>query len=134
MIWDQKCLFCHNKEHNYKDCRKRQSKQPMVIPAQALSIRRESRPKGFNKYQIKERPQFKATKPEPTNFSKVPGKADGHSTLALVDLLTQVGHLIYSQFDHLYRIRIRLSEKKTLNTAIQRSQGMIYKECTIQLD
>ena len=58
----------------------------MVIAAQALSMKRESRPKGVNKDQIKERPQFKATKPEPTDFSKVLVKANRHPTLALVDL------------------------------------------------
>ena len=61
----------------------------MVIAAQALAIRRKSRPQGFNEDKIKERPQHKATKPESTNFSKVLVKADGHCALALVDLHTQ---------------------------------------------
>ena len=134
LIRDKKCLWCCNTGHNYKDCRNRQAKQPMVTTAQALSIRKESRPKGFNKDKIKQQPQFKATKPEPTNFSKVLVKADRHPTLALVDLQTQGGDLIDSKFVHLYRILTRPSEKKTLTTAIKGSQGTIDKECTIQLD
>ena len=58
----------------------------MVTAVQALSHKKESRPKAFNKDAIKERPQFKTTKPEPTDFSKVLMKADGHPALALVDL------------------------------------------------
>ena len=41
LILGKKCLWCHNKGHNYKDCGKQQAKQPMVTAAQALSIRRE---------------------------------------------------------------------------------------------
>ena len=122
------------KGRNYKDSRKRQTKQPMVTAAQAQSITRESRLKVFNKDQIKERPQFKATKPEPTNFSKILVKANGHPALALVDLQTQGGDLINSKFVHLYCIPTRPSEKKILTTAIKESQGKIDKECTIQLD
>ena len=91
----------------------------MVIAAQGLSIRRESRPKGFNNDKIKEQPQFKATKPEPTDFSKVLVKANRHPMLALVDLQPQVGDLFDCKFVHLYRILTRLSEKKTLTTAIK---------------
>ena len=107
--------------YNCKDCGKQQAKQPIVTTAQALSIRRESRPKGFNKYKIKERPQFKVTKPEHTNFSKVLVKAAGHPALVPIDLQTQGGDLIDSKFVHLYRILTRPSEKKTLTTAIKGS-------------
>ena len=134
LIQDKKCLRCRNKGHNYKDCRKRQAKQPTVSAAQALSLRRESKPKGFNKDKIQKRFQFKVTKPEPTDFSKGLVKADGHPALALVDLQTQGGDLIDSKFIYLYSIPTRPSEKKTLTTAIKRSQGTIDKECTIQLD
>ena len=123
LIQDKKCLWCRNKGHNYKDCRKRQAKQPMVTIAQSLSIRRESRPKGFNKDKIKERHQFKTSKPEPTNFNKVLVKADGYPALALVDLQTQGGDLIDSKFVHLYCILTRPSVKKTLTTTIKGSQG-----------
>ena len=118
MIRDKKCLWCCNKVHNYKDCRKRLAKQPIFTAAQALSIRRESRLKGFNKDKIKKQPQFKTTMPEPTHFSKVLVKADRHPALALVDLQTQGGDLINSKFVHLYCIPTRLSEKKTLPTTI----------------
>ena len=93
----------------------------MVIAAQALSIRRESRPKGFDKDKIKERPQFKVTKPQPTDFSKVLVKADGHPVLALVDLQTQEGDLIDFKFVHFYCMPTSWSEKKTLTTAIKGS-------------
>ena len=106
----------------------------MITRAQALSIRRESRPKEFNKDKIRERPQFKVTRPEPTEFSKVLVKDDGHPALALVDLPTQEGDLIDSKFVHLYHIPTRPSEKKTSTTAISGLQGTIDKECTIQLD
>ena len=131
LIRDKKCLWCRNKVQNYKDCRKRLAKQPMVTAAQALSIKRELRPKGFNKDKIKERLQFKATKPEPNDFSKVLVKANGHPALPLVDLQTQVGDLINSQFVYLYRIPTRSSEKKTLTTAIKGSQETIEKEYSI---
>ena len=106
----------------------------MVTVAQALSLGREARPKGFNKDKIKKGAQFKATKPEPTDFSKVVVKAGGHPALALVDLQTQVGDLIESKFVHFYRIPTRPSEKKTLTTAIKGSERTIDKQCTIQLD
>ena len=106
----------------------------MVTVGQALSIRGESRPKGFNTDKIKERPQFKATKPEPTDYSKVLVKANRHHALAVVDLQAQGGDLMDSKFVHLYRIPPRLSEKKTLTTAIKGSQATINMECTIQLD
>ena len=58
----------------------------MVNAAKALSVRRESRLKGFNKDKVKEGHQFIVTKPEPTDFSKVLGKTDEHTALALVYL------------------------------------------------
>ena len=61
-------------------------------------------------------------------------KAHGHPALALVDLQTQGGDLIDSKFVHFYRIPTRLSEKKTLTTAIKGSQRTIDKECTIRLN
>ena len=93
----------------------------MVIAARDLSVRRESRPKEFNKDEIKKRPQFKATKPEPTDFSKVLVTADRHPVCALAVLQTQGGDLINSKFVHLYCIPTRASEKKTLTTAIKGS-------------
>ena len=99
----------------------------MVTTTQALSIRRESRLKGFNKDNIKERLQFKTTKHEPTDCSKVLVKADEHLTLAQVDLETQKGDLIDSKFVDLYHMLTRPSEKKTLASAIKGSQGMIDK-------
>ena len=91
----------------------------MVTAAQALPMRRESIAKGFNKDKIKEQLHFKATKPEPTDFSKVLVKANGHPILALVDPQTQGGDLIDFKFVHLYRILTRPSEKKTLTTRIK---------------
>ena len=134
LIRDKKCLRYCNKGHNYQDCRKRQAKQPVVAAAQALSVKRESRPKGFNKDKIKETSRFKTTKPESANFSKVLVKADGHSALALADLYTQRGDLIDSKFVHFYCILTGLSEKKTLTTATKGLQETIDKTCTIQLD
>ena len=106
----------------------------MVAAARTLSIRSESRLKRFNKDKVRERPQFKVTKPEPSDFSKILVRADGHPVLALVDLQTQQGDLIDSKFVHLYRILTRSGEKNTLTTAIKGSQGTIDNECTIQLD
>ena len=106
----------------------------MVTAAQALCIGRESRLQGFNKDKIKKQRQFKATKDEPTDFSKVLVKGDGHTALTLVDLQTQRGDLIDSKFVDLYRIPTRPTEKKTLTTAFKVSEATIDKECTIQLD
>ena len=91
-------------------------------------------PKGFNKDKIKKQPQFEATKPEPTDFSKVLVKDDGHPALALVDLQTQGGDLIDFKFVYLYHIPTRPTGKKTLTTTIKESQRTIDKECAIQLD
>ena len=90
----------------------------MITAAQAVSIRRESRPKGFNKHKIEACCQLKATMPEHSNVSKVLLKGDRHPALALVDLQTYEGDLIDSKCVHLYRIPTRLSKKKTLTTAI----------------
>ena len=93
----------------------------MVTAAQALSIRRKSRPKEFNKHKIKKGHQFKAPKPESTDFSKVLVKDNGFPALAFVDLQTQVGDLIDSTFVHLYHKPSRPSEKKILTSAIKGS-------------
>lgn len=107
------------------NCRKQQAKQLMVTAVQALLVGRESSPKEFNKDQIQERPQVKASKPEPPNFTNVLVKPDGHLALALIDIQTQVGVLIDSKFFHLYCILTRTSEKKTLGTMIRELQGTI---------
>ena len=78
-----------------------------------------------------EQPQFKTTKPEPTDLSKVLVKADAYRTLALVDLQTQEGDLIDFKFVHPYCIPTRPSSKKILTTTIKGLQRMIDKECTI---
>ena len=61
-------------------------------------------------------------------------KADRHPALALGDLQTQVGVLINSKLFRLYCILTRLSEKKTLTTAIKESEETSDKEYTIQSD
>ena len=58
----------------------------MVIAAQALSVRRQSRLKGFRRNKMKEQLHFNATIPTTTDFSKVLMKADMHSMLALVEI------------------------------------------------
>ena len=134
LIRDKKHLRCPMKGHNYKDYRKRQAKQPMVTTAQVLSGRRESTLKWFYKDKMKKWSDFKATKPEPHNFSKVLVKANRHPTLALENLHPQEGDWINSKFVHLYHIPTRLSEKKTLTIAIRGSQARIDNAYTIQLD
>ena len=103
----------------------------MVTAGQALSGISQSRPKAYHKHKIKERPQFKATEPEPTDFSKVLVKTNGHGVLALVVLHTQSGDLIDCKYVHLNRLLTRLREKQTLASTIKGSQGTIDKECTI---
>ena len=98
LIQNKKYFSCRKKGQNYNDCIKRQAIQRIVTVAQALSIRRESRPKGFNKDKTKKQPQFKATELERTDFSKVLEKANKYSALVLVDLQTQGGDLIDSKF------------------------------------
>lgn len=46
-------------------------------------------------------------------------KADGHPTLALVNLQTQGRDPIDSKCVHLYGMLTRLSERKTLTTAMK---------------
>ena len=86
-----------------------------------MSVSRESSAKGHNKDKIKEQPQVETTKPEHTDLSKVLVKANRHPTLALVDLQTLGVDLINTKFVHLYCIRTRLSEKKTVTSTIQGS-------------
>ena len=89
---------------------------------------------GFWKNKIKGELHFKATKPEPTNISKVLVRADRYPVLAPVDVQTQVEDLIDSKFVHLYCIPTRPSEKRTLTIMIKGLEGRISKECTIQLE
>ena len=77
--------------------------------------------------------EFKATKPVPTNFSKILGKGDRDPALVLGDLQTQEGDLIDSKFIYVNRIPTRLSEKKILTTTIKESQWTINKKCNFQL-
>ena len=132
LILNKQCICHHNKEHNDKDCRKQQAKQAMLIAAQALSIRRELRSKGFNKEKIKALTKFKVTEPKSADFRKVLVKTNGHRALAVVDGQTQEEDLIDSKFVHLYRIPTRVSETKTVTTAIEESLERFDNECTIQ--
>ena len=102
LIRQKKCIWCRNKGHNCKDCRIRQAKRDTVTAAYALSVRRESRPKGFNEDKIKERPHDKETKIEETDFSKVLVKGVRYPRLVLLDLQMQEGDLIDSKFVHFY--------------------------------
>ena len=57
-----------------------------------------------------------------------------HPALALGDLQTTGGDLINAQFVHLYGLPTYGIDKKSLNTAIKGSKGVIEKACDVQMD
>jgi len=133
LISDQKGLWCCAPGHTFKECKKRISKIPLRTSAQVLSLQHTSKPviaKNNSKGKTKAKPQST----EELDYSRIRVKVNGHPALGLVDLETTGGDLINAQFVHLYALATYGIDKKSLNTAIKGSKGMIEKACDVQMD
>jgi len=133
LIKERKSLWCRAPGHTYKECNKRISKVPMRTAAQVLSLQHISKPVITNnnyKGKTKAKPQSN----EELDYSRVQVKVNGHPALALVDLQTTGGDLINAQFVHLYGLPTYGIDKKSLNTAIKGSKGVIEKACDVRMD
>jgi len=101
--------------------------------AQVLSLQHTYKPviaKNNYKGETKAKPQST----EELDYSGVRVKVNGHPAVALVDLQTTSGDLINAQFVHLYGLPTYGIDKKSLNTAIKGSKGVIEKACDVQMD
>jgi len=105
----------------------------MPTAAQVLFLQHTSKPvMAKNNYKGKTK-----AKPQPTDeldYSRVWIKVNGHLALAFVDLQTTGGDLINAQFVHLYGLPTYGIDKKSLNTVIKGSKGVIEKACDVQMD
>jgi len=132
-IRDRKCLWCRAPGHTCKECKRRISKVPMGTAAQVLSLQHNSKPViAKNNYKGKTKVKLQST--EELDYSRVRVKVNSHPALALLDLQTTGGDLINAQFVHLYGPPTYGIDKKSLNTAIKRSKGVIEKACDVQMD
>jgi len=61
-------------------------------------------------------------------------KVNSHPVLGIVDLQMTSGDLINIQFVHLYGLPTYGIEKKSLNSTINGSKGVIEKACNVQMD
>jgi len=133
LIRERKCLWCRVPGHTFKKCKKQISKVPMRTTAQVLFLQHTSKPviaKNNNKGKTKAKPQST----EELDYSRVRIKINGHPALALVDLQTTGGDLINVQFVHLYAIPTYGINKKSLNTVIKGSKGVLEKAWNVQMD
>jgi len=105
----------------------------MRTAAQVLSLQQNSKPViAKNNYKGKRKAKPQST--EELDYSRVRVKVNGHPALALVDLQTTAGDLINPQFVHLYCLPTYGIDKKSLNTMIKGSKGVIEKACDVQMD
>jgi len=133
LIRDRKCLWCRAHGHTFKKYKKRISKLPMRTAAQVLSLQHARKPViATNNYKGKTKAKPQST--EELDYSRIRVKVNGHPALALVDLQTTGGDLINPQFVHLYSLPTYGIDKKSLNTAIKGSKGVIEMACDVQMD
>jgi len=71
---------------------------------------------------------------EEIDYSRVRVKVNSHPALTLVDLQTTGRDLINAQLVHLYGLLTYGIDKKSLNTAIKGSKGVILKAYDVQMD
>jgi len=102
----------------------------MRTAAQVLSLQHNNKPViAKNNYKGKTKKKTQSTKE--LDYSRVRVKVNGHPALALVDLQTTGGDLINARFVHLYGLPTYAIDKKSLNTAIKGSKGVIEKACDV---
>jgi len=105
----------------------------MCTAAQVLSLQHTSKPViAKNNYKGKTKAKPQST--EELDYSRVRVKVNGQPALALVDLQTTGGDLINAQFLHLYGLPTYGIDKKSLNTVIKGSKGVIENACDVQMD
>jgi len=105
----------------------------MRTAAQVRSLQHTSKTV-ITKNNYKGKTKAKPQSTEELDYSRVRVKVNGHPALALVDLQTTGGDLINEQFMHLYSLPTYAIDKKSLNTAIKGSKGVIEKACDVQMD
>jgi len=133
LIRDRKCLWCRAPGHTFKECKKRISKITMRTAAQVLSLQHTNKPV-IAKNNCKGKTKAKPQSIEELDYNRVRVKVNGHPALALVDLQMTGGDLINAQFVHLYGLPTYGIDKKSLNTAIKGSKGVIEKAYDVQMD
>jgi len=133
LIRERKCLWSRAPGHTFKECKKRIYKVPVRTAAKVLSLQHASKPV-IAKNNFKGKTKAKPQSTEDLHYSRVRVKVNGHSALALVDLQTPGGDLISAQFVHLYGLPTYGIDKKSLNTAIKGSKGVIEKACDVRMD
>jgi len=105
----------------------------MHTATQVLSLQYTSKPViAKNNYKGKTKAKLQST--EELDYSRVRVKVNDHPAVALVDLQMTGGDLINAQLVYLYGIPTYGIDKKSLNTAIKGSKGVIEKACDIQMD
>ena len=124
-------LWCGLAGHNYKDCRKRLTTEPMRTAAQEMQLQQPAG-KTSLKEKTKQKPQVAVR--EPLDPDRVFVKVNGHTALALIDLQTIGGDLISAQFVYLYKLLLVKIEPKTTATAIKGSKGTIDKTSEVEIN
>jgi len=105
----------------------------MRTAGQVLSLQHTNKPIiAKNNYKGKTKATPQST--EELDYSRVRVKVNGHPALALVDLQATGGDLINAQFVYLYGLTTYAMDKKSLNTGIKGSKGVIEKACDVQVD
>jgi len=105
----------------------------MRTAARVLSLQHTSKPviaKNNGKGKTKAKPQST----EELDYSRVRVKVNCHPALALVDLQMTGGDLINAQFVPLYGLPTYGIDKKSLNTEIKGSKGVIEKAYDVQME
>jgi len=133
LIKERKCLWCHTLGHTCKEWKNGIFKQPMRTAAQVLSLQYTSKPV-IAKNNYKRKTKAKPLCTEELDYSRVLVQVNCHPALALVDLQTTGGDLINAQFVHVYGLPTFGIDKKSLNTVIKGSKGLIEKACDVQID
>jgi len=105
----------------------------MRTAAQVLSLQHTSKPV-IAKNNYKGKNKAKPLSTDELDYSRIRVKVNGHPALVLLDLQTTGGDLINAQFIHLYVLPTYGIDKKSLNTAIKASKGVIEKGCDVQMD
>jgi len=133
LIKERRCLCCCAPGHTFKEYKQGIAKITMRTAAQVLSLQHTNKPV-ITKNNYKGKTKAKAQSTEELDYSRVQVKVNGHPALALVDLQMIGGDLINAQFVHLYGLPTYRIDKKSFNTAIKGSKGVIEKACNVQMD
>jgi len=126
LIKQRKYLWCRVPGHTFKECKKGISKVPMRTAAQILSLQHTSKPViAKNNYKSKTKAKPQST--EELGYSRVRVKVNGHPALARADLQTTGRDIINVQLAHLSGLPTYGIDKKSRNTTIKGSKGVIEK-------